>query len=155
MWTIGNPKTYSPRWAARLYAWSHVVWWGFHPSLPVSHLCHQLSCHMRAYACGVAASLRLQHATVVSRICYVWTHLIWVCAVLGNWVKALILKASLACDGGYYMWATTEHNRIFVNRRSLADIICRVANKKLICDCLLCFFFFVFSFLPSFFLVLC
>lgn len=121
--------TASLQWAACLYAWSHVVWWELHPSLSVSHLCRRLSVHIRHYAYGAAARLRIQHGTVISSIGYVWTHLICVCAVWGNREKALIVKTSLACDGGYYMCQSII---MLVNRRLLGDMICELTNKEMI-----------------------
>lgn len=47
-------------------------------------------------------------------------------------MKGLILKASLACDGGYYMQAT--ENIVFVNRRSLVNMNSEVTNKRRNCD---------------------
>lgn len=125
----GAAHTTSLQWAACLYARSHVVWRAFHLSLSVSHLCHQLC--VQPYAYGVAAR---QHDAIVSRICYVWTHLICLCSVWGNRVRGLMLQASLACDGGYYMWATTENTTGCVNRRSLADLISEVTNKGMLLD---------------------
>lgn len=45
-----------------------------------------------------------------------------------------MLQASLACDGGYYMWATTKNTTGCVNRSSLADLISEVTNKGMRLD---------------------